>query len=142
MSRGAASVTSLSHRAGQRVRPLVRRAGYDVVRWPGARHGYLRSRILHRLAVEVVLDVGANVGQYGRDLRAFGYHGHIHSFEPMRGPFERLTVTAAADGSWTATRSAVGAESGELSINVAENSISSSLLPMLSRHLDAASGSG
>jgi hypothetical protein len=56
MSRGAASMTGLFHKAGQRVRPLVRRAGYDVVRWPGVRHGYLRSRILHRLAVEVVLE--------------------------------------------------------------------------------------
>ena len=130
----------LTHMA-RLARPWVRRAGFDVVRWPGARHGYLRARILERLGVEAVLDVGANVGQYGRELRAFGYNGEIRSFEPMRAAYSELVSAIDDDYSWTAVNCAVGPQQGHMSINIAGNSISSSLLPMLDRHVGAAPGS-
>ena len=52
----------------------MRRIGYDIVRFPTLR--YLKS-----LEVSVVLDVGANSGQYASELRALGYNDRIVSFE-------------------------------------------------------------
>jgi FkbM family methyltransferase len=89
--------------------------------------------------VDLILDVGANIGQYGRELRSHvGYRGRIVSFEPMRRAHATLTRVASRDGLWdVASRAAIGAENGSTTINVAANSQSSSLLPMLDAHASA-----
>ena len=51
-------------------------------------------------SIELVLDIGANEGQFSQDLRAFGYEGHIVSFEPMAEPHGRLSTRAAGDAAW------------------------------------------
>lgn len=124
--------------AAKHARPWVRDHGYDVVRFPAGQLGHRRSLLMRRLGTDLVVDVGANVGQYGRELRQFGYRGRILSFEPMSDAFASLAAVAAADGAWDVVRSAVGVESGEVTINVAGNSISSSILPMSERHQHAA----
>jgi FkbM family methyltransferase len=97
-----------------------------------------RQALLARHGVDVVLDVGAAVGEYGRELRAFGYTGRIVSFEPMATPYAALAAAAATDPSWTTRRCALGREPGRAPIHVASNSDSSSLLPMTDRHRSAA----
>ncbi len=114
-------------------RQLARR-GFAVVRHPASR----RQRMLGRHRVDLVLDVGAAGGGYGKELRAFGYDGTIVSFEPMSAPFERLSAARATDERWLAHRCALGSEVGTADINVASNSDSSSLLPMDERHVSAA----
>lgn len=122
-----------------RVRELVRSRGWDVVRYPGAGNAdHLRTLLLAELGVDLVVDVGANTGQYGRLLRTWGYTGRILSFEPMRDEYAALARGAEADGRWETVRTALGAEAGELTIHVAGNSISSSVLPMLERHVRTA----
>jgi FkbM family methyltransferase len=89
-----------------------------------------------------LLDVGANTGQYGALARSCGYRGRIVSFEPLAAAHERLTERAASDGLWTvADKGAVGAGPARTTINVAKNSVSSSLLGMNSRHIAAAPNS-
>jgi FkbM family methyltransferase len=90
-------------------------------------------------AVDVILDVGANIGQYAKGLRQQGYHGQIVSFEPLSDAHAKLSAAAEADPLWDVVeRCALGAEEGSAKINIAGNSASSSLLPMLDRHRDAA----
>jgi FkbM family methyltransferase len=72
--------------------------------------------------IDVVLDIGANSGQFGQKLRGFGYKGAIVSFEPVSLAFEHLEKIAKSDGKWTAHNFAIGAESGELKINISANS--------------------
>ena len=85
------------------------------------------------------LDVGANTGQFAQDLRASGYRGHIVSFEPLSDAHAALLVTASWDPLWdVADRCAVGAGDRWAEINIAGNSYSSSLLPMLDLHREAA----
>lgn len=123
----------------QHVRRLVRARGWDLVRYPGGRHpDHLRTLLLAEVGVDLVVDVGANVGQYGRLLRDWGYRGRILSFEPMRDEYAALARAAEGDPHWDVVRSALGAETGELTIHVAGNSISSSVLPMLERHVQSA----
>lgn len=82
----------------------------------------------------MVIDVGANVGEYALTLRSHGYHGRIISCEPLPTAFRRLSTRAASDPGWDALPIALGEEPGSLSLNVAGNLASSSFLPMLDRH--------
>lgn len=84
---------------------------------------------LARLQVGLVLDVGANRGQYGRLLRRVGYRGHIASFEPVAGNVQNLVPSADADGNWSVHQMGLGATEGTLSINVSKRTEFSSFLP-------------
>jgi FkbM family methyltransferase len=89
--------------------------------------------------IDVVFDVGANEGQFASELRAYGYKGKIVSFEPLPDAYKELVNKAKGDENWIVhSRCALGAVAGEIEINVAANSVSSSILPMLSAHEDAA----
>jgi FkbM family methyltransferase len=100
----------------------------------------LRHRKLFSLLdIDLLIDVGANAGQFATLCRSHGYKGQILSFEPSSAAHRELTKAAAADQLWTvADRMALGANAGEVEINIAANSLSSSILPMLDTHLCAA----
>jgi FkbM family methyltransferase len=102
----------------------LKRLGLDVRR--ARKHPTLVDFIENR-GVEVVYDVGANVGQFGIGLRQRGYEGKIISFEPVKSAFEALSAIAAADGNWIASKCAVGSESGEVWMNVSANTQFSSI---------------
>lgn len=123
------------------LRPFARRMGWDIIRYPAGLPPARRQRLLSGHGVDLVVDVGANVGQYGKELRAHGYAGRILSFEPMADAFTELAAVSQRDGSWEAVKSAVGTQSGEITINISGNSISSSALPMLERHARVAPAS-
>jgi FkbM family methyltransferase len=100
------------------------------------------AMLLSRLRTELVVDVGANEGQFARELRAAGYRGRILSVEPLPAAHAKLAAAARTDARWyVADRCAVGAASGRATLNVASNSVSSSLRAMTSAHLEAASES-
>jgi FkbM family methyltransferase len=93
-------------------------------------------------ATDVVLDVGANTGQFVQALRTQGYHGHVISFEPLSLAHAALVAAAESDPLWDiAERCAAGADEGWAEINIAANSVSSSLLPKLDLHREAAPAS-
>jgi FkbM family methyltransferase len=114
-----------------RLQRLVRRLGYDLT--PRKKAKPLEAQliaVLERFEIACVLDVGANAGQYGSTLRAWGYAGRIVSFEPLSGPHARLEQRAAGDPDWrVAPRMALGAQDGEATIEVSAESDMSSILP-------------
>jgi FkbM family methyltransferase len=96
-------------------------------------------KLLTHHNVDTVLDVGANDGGYGRFLRESGYRDEILSFEPLSDAYRKLVASAEGDNRWhVAPRMALGPENGEIEINVAGNSTSSSILAMHERHVAAA----
>lgn len=89
--------------------------------------------------INVVFDVGANVGQFASELLEYGYTGKIVSFEPLPQAYASLVSQANGNQNWIVhPRCALGAAPDEIEINVAANSASSSILPMLSAHENAA----
>jgi FkbM family methyltransferase len=99
-------------------------------------------RFLQERNVNVLLDVGANIGLYAQALRELGFHGKIESFEPLAEQYGLLEKRASGDKEWECYRFAVGEEDSEITIKVAGNSESSSILPMLDLHLNADPASG
>jgi FkbM family methyltransferase len=85
--------------------------------------------INHR-KIDTVIDVGANVGQFGEGLRAEGYRGKIVSFEPIASVYQELAKKAAADGNWEAHHCGLGAAAGTAQIHVSELTVFSSILDM------------
>jgi FkbM family methyltransferase len=89
--------------------------------------------------VDLVLDIGANTGQWAQSLRQAGYAGDMISFEPLSAAHDQLTRNAKRDQRWKiAPRVALGEQNSEIEMNVAANSFSSSILPMLPMHLEGA----
>lgn len=97
------------------------------------------GRMLGAERIDLVIDVGANSGQYGRALRASGYNGRILSFEPLSSARLGLETVSRRDDKWSiAERVAIGDYDGVVMINIAGNSTSSSILDMLDSHRRAA----
>lgn len=84
--------------------------------------------MLRRLEINVVLDVGANVGQFATKLREHGYEGRIISFEPLAELAEVLQKKSADDPDWQVLNYALGEEDGTAEINARPGAMSS-LLP-------------
>jgi len=96
----------------------VRKLGFEVRRVdPGASVEVLLLALLRELEIDLVLDVGANEGQFADSLRGEGYDGRIVSFEPTAGPFAKLE-SKRRDPKWEARKLALGAAAGQAVINV------------------------
>ncbi|WP_169315739.1 FkbM family methyltransferase [Haliscomenobacter hydrossis] len=95
-------------------------------------------KIISTNHIDVVFDVGANIGQYARKMRAYGYNKKIISFEPLHSAFEQLKIVAAKDNNWILNNYALGDEDVKSVINISDNSYSSSILNILPTHLDSA----
>lgn len=114
---------------------MLRRYGYDVVSYDPVNHPVARrARLMSQHKIDLVFDVGANIGQYAMQIRETGYAGSIISFEPLSSAFAELAVRASADRLWQAVNIGLGNRDGEAQINIAKNSQSSSILGMLPSH--------
>lgn len=76
------------------------------------------------------MDVGANDGHYGAELREHGYRGRIVSFEPVAAVYDALERRTKADPLWHSYRLALGDANGEQSIAVSAASVFSSFKPL------------
>ena len=109
------------------IRSIIRKFGYDI-------NYFGRFKILKHLAIDLVLDVGANQGQYGKSLRRGGYRGNIISFEPLNSAFSQLKLCSKSDSLWQINNYALGNDNTNSIINISANSYSSSILAMTNAH--------
>jgi FkbM family methyltransferase len=108
-------------RARSLVQRLLRSRGYDVVRFSPDPLGRVVT-LLARTRADVVLDVGANAGQYFSRLRAAGYAGRVISFEPNPVAFQALQASAARDPRWRGLAVGLGRDEGQAQLTIAANS--------------------
>ncbi len=125
------------------IKDAVHKIGFDLHRLtPSSNPTFQLLKALNRFDVDLVLDVGANVGQFASELRSVGYKGNLVSFEPLSAAHMALSEAAGRDPKWRVhPRGAIGDHDGEIEINIAGNSVSSSVLPMMESHSSAAEGS-
>lgn len=117
---------------------LLQRFGFDLKRFEPLNDPHLRrAGLLEAEGIELVVDGGANVGQYAQRLRRYGYAGSIVSIEPQQAAFDQLEVACAKDPSWTAVRAALGDHEGTITLHRSGNSVSSSTAQATARLLDA-----
>ena len=133
----------MASRAIEVFHDIARSFGVDVVRFRPTTH-YLarRAALLRAHGVDLIIDVGAHEGEYALQVRRLGFDGRIVSFEPLPDVALRLGERTSRDSDWEVRPVALGAETSSMRINVAGNSASSSLLPMLPDHERYAPGTG
>lgn len=121
------------------VKSFVRWSGYEIL---GPSRAYAAQRSLAQLLrqeqINLVLDIGANTGQFVLELFTFGYKQRVISFEPLSLAHAQLCRKSEIYPDWTvADRTAIGAEAGSVEIHISGNSWSSSILNMLPSHSKA-----
>lgn len=84
---------------------------------------------LINLDIDLIVDVGANEGQFAKEMRQRFPGAHIVSFEPNPQVYNQLNAWALADGNARAINCAIGEADGELEMNLhVDHSPSSSIL--------------
>src|SRR6516162_3730174 len=114
--------------AGMDVRELLRSIRFGLTRLvprfvnPGdlAVFAHLLGlrRWLDRARIDLVIDVGANVGQFALALRYIGYRGEILSFEPIPDAYAALARRMRGDERWHGRPIAIGDRVGEDTFNI------------------------
>ena len=132
------SVSFTAKAIKMQIRRALNRLGYDIVRFPAP--NVARSALVDELVkrnISVVLDIGANTGQFAQSLRRSGYKNRIVSFEPISISFRQLKANAEPDPLWQAEKLALGSQAHRARINISRNYVSSSILELEGKTLKA-----
>ena len=98
--------------------------------------------ILNHFNAEIVIDVGANEGQFAKALLANDFKENIISIEPLRLAHLKLRNSARRFSNWTVYKKCgFGTRNTTANINVSKNSVSSSILKIKNKHLELVSDS-
>ncbi|MCU1258743.1 MAG: hypothetical protein JWO80_1628 [Bryobacterales bacterium] len=125
------SPKDLSYRLKGAVKNAAGRVGIDlkIKRDPLA--------FLQRLGIRTVVDIGANEGQFAREVRTTLPTAMIYSFEPLPGPMAKMRVLMRGDSNFEAFQLALGDKNGWAEFEENSFSAASSLLPVAARSLEA-----
>lgn len=121
----------------QRINNFLRSFGFQLTQYPDL-DLRRRAKIIQGLNTDLILDVGANSGQYATLMRQLGYANQIISFEPLHTVFTTLQTKTEKDSKWDAHNFALGEKNYTTHINVSKNTFSSSILDISSKHVEAA----
>jgi FkbM family methyltransferase len=107
--------------------PFPRRK--TIRRWLPAFETRKLVNLIKNARTDLVVDVGANCGQYATAIRSAGWRGRIISIEPLGDAHRQLMGLAQRDPEWRiAGRMAAGDVDAEVQINCFNDSSMSSLL--------------
>lgn len=112
-------------RSGRMIRALIR---FRVL--AAVEHAFVL-----KCPYSVVVDVGANKGQFALAVRSFQPQARVLSFEPLSGPLGKLRAVFANDDHVETYQCCLGSSSGEFEFNVSKRDDSSSLLKMSERQV-------
>lgn len=117
------------------VHGVLRRFGYRLIPIAlGSEDEGLRA-LLETQGIDLILDVGANTGQFASHVFGLGYAGRVVSFEPQSSAHATLLAKSRGNPRWeVAPRCCLGDHEGEVEIHLSRNSISSSVLPIADAH--------
>ena len=73
------------------IRKVARSCGVELNRYnPSSSHGAQLIKVLEVGTIDMVFDIGANEGQFSKEIREYGYAGKIVSFEPLSSARKKL----------------------------------------------------
>lgn len=118
---------------------FFKKIGLDVKRYiPESSNLSYFQELLKKYNIDLVLDVGANIGQFHSELRFLGYAKDVISFEPLSEAYNILKRKESGFSNWIVyERVALGSSDSETIINISNNLVSSSILPIDKKHVDA-----
>ncbi len=111
------------------MKKILRRAGYDV-----KYHHAHYDTLLKKYAIKTVLDIGANNGQFARDLFEHFPTAILHSFEPLKDCYDELVKAMERHQEFYAYNIGLSDTEAELEMHRSAFSPSSSLRPMAELH--------
>ena len=89
--------------------------------------------------IDLILDIGANSGQFSKKIINAGYQNELISFEPLSSAYGYLLKNSKSFPKWSVyEKCAIGDFDGEVDINISLNNHSSSILQINKEHTDAA----
>jgi len=104
----------------EHIQALAHKVGLEIGRFPPRYRLRRTGELLMRLGIDVVVDIGANGGQYACGLRDIGgYRRRIVSLEPASAAFARLQAACQDDPAWDCRRLAVMDRDGEMTLQIA-----------------------
>ena len=114
---------------------LVKNYFSTIIKDADKPYGKLVS-LMEEHGIDTILDIGANVGQFGIDIRSAGFKGELISYEPAREAFISLQRTAGKFPFWRVVNLGLGDVESTRFIFIAGNDgLSSSFLKMNDLHL-------
>jgi len=113
------------------LRKIFQKTGFDF-----HRHSTSASKLsyLKTLNIHTVLDIGANTGQFAKEIRNILIDAQIYSFEPLVDCFKKLNERMVDYTNFTAFNYALGDTTEIVAMNKNTYSPSSSLLEMSENH--------
>jgi len=119
---------------------LIRRTRYflfDFHDFVSNRKFKILRRVIEQKGINTIVDVGANIGQFGLEMRRIGFKGQLFSYEPVTESFDFLAKKVFHDDQWECFKLGLGSRLDEVKIGVSNNfGLSSSILPILSSHVE------
>ncbi|KGG14950.1 MULTISPECIES: FkbM family methyltransferase [unclassified Prochlorococcus] len=121
---------------------ISKNIGLDITRYSRLNDSnILFKEIIKSNNINIVFDVGANIGLFSIFLREIGYKGQIVCFEPISKAYSELLKNTKNQNCIIYPQSAVGDSNGEISINISGHTGCSSILPILDSHTSICPGS-
>lgn len=85
------------------------------------------SSLLQAYDINMVLDIGANKGQFANQVIKQGYQGQVISFEPSRDSFHDLMEASASSQQWLAYNFGLSDKNSEAELHIYRDNTFSSL---------------
>jgi len=127
----------------QKIKSVFRKFGLEISFYDPSRV-FIKQFInaLESNKIDLIIDVGANKGQFALETINAGYKGNIISIEPLSDAYQKLLARSKKYKNWIIfPRMAIGNKNSYALLNVSQNSVSSSILALGQKHLDCAPSS-
>lgn len=113
------------------LRKIIHKTGFDLHRYRPAAD---KLSCLHNLNIKSVLDIGANTGQFAKEIRGVLPEAQIYSFEPLKECFEKLNENMKTDKKFRSFNFALGEKEEKIEMHKSAYTPSSSILEMAEAH--------
>lgn len=113
------------------IRKIIQKTGFDLHRY---KHRPDKFSYLQTFDLQTVLDIGANTGQFTKEIRGKLPEAKIYSFEPLEECFDKLNENMFGDKNFRAFNFALGDKNEKLEMYKSSYTPSSSILEMADIH--------